>query len=88
MQNDRPESELSTISVAELNTVTVHPSQAFQTTSSSTLPTLISTAGNTQPQNPTSTSLQPHYRQHHIDYSQMFQISLAQGTISTNPDDL
>ena len=77
---DRPESELSTISVAELNNaITVHPNQAFQTASSSgSLPTVASTA------------IQPQYRQapNQMDYSQMFQISLTQTTISTNPDEL
>ena len=80
VESNRPESELSTISVAELNNaITVHPNQAFQTASSSgSLPTVASTA------------IQPQYRQapNQMDYSQMFQISLTQTTISTNPDEL
>ena len=96
---DRPESELSTISVAELNNaiVTVHPNQAFQTASSSeSLPTTLmrtavagSSVQNLQ-NSAVSTAIQPQYRQapHQIDYSQMFQISLTQTTISTNPDEL
>jgi hypothetical protein len=95
---DRPESELSTISVAELNNaITVHPNQAFQTASSSeSLPTTLmrtavagSSVQNLQ-NSAASTAIQPQYRQapHQIDYSQMFQISLTQTTISTNPDEL
>ena len=80
---DRPESELSTISVAELNNaITVHPNQAFQTASSS--------AGSSAQNSAASTAIQPQYRHapHQMDYSQMFQISLTQTTISTNPDEL
>ena len=86
---DRPGSELSTISVAELNTVTVHPNQAFQTASPNSLPSLLTTTSSSQLQSPIAASVQPQYRpQPHIDYSQMFQFSLTQTTISTNPDEL
>ena len=82
VESNRPESELSTISVAELNNaITVHPNQAFQTASS---------AGSSAQNSAASTAIQPQYRQapHQMDYSQMFQISLTQTTISTNPDEL
>ena len=83
VESNRPESELSTISVAELNNaINVHPNQAFQTASSS--------AGSSAQNSAASTAIQPQYRQapHQMDYSQMFQISLTQTTISTNPDEL
>ena len=83
VESNRPESELSTISVAELNNaITVHPNQAFQTASSS--------AGSSAQNSAASTAIQPQYRQapHQMDYSQMFQISLTQTAISTNPDEL
>ena len=67
VESNRPESELSTISVAELNNaITVHPNQAFQTASS----------GSSAQNSAASTAIQPQYRQapHQMDYSQMFQI--------------
>jgi hypothetical protein len=105
---DRPGSEISTISVAELNSVTVHPNEdGFQTGSQvNSLPALMSTTSSAQLQSPiasvpvtenfpsqgqkNATTVQPQYhRPHpHIDYSQMFQISITPTTISTNPDDL
>ena len=100
---ERPRSEISTISVTELNSVTIHPNETgFQSGSKpNSLPTIVSTASSAQIQSPivsvpvtenfpsqgqkTSTTVQPQFnRPHpHIDYSQMFQISLTPTTIST-----
>ena len=105
---ERPRSEISTISVTELNSVTIHPNETgFQSGSKpNSLPTIVSTASSAQIQSPivsvpvtenfpsqgqkTSTTVQPQYhRPHsHIDYSQMFQISLTPTTISTKTDNL
>ena len=62
---DRPESELSTISVAELNNaITVHPNQAFQTTSASS-------AGSSAQNSAASTAIQVNLCQKHLFLHQL-----------------